>query len=100
MVSVKGKLSAASKMTTGVPQGSVLEPLLFSIYLAPLADVIRRHGLNVHFFADDTQLYVCYEPGDCAASMDRLEACIEYVRQWMANNLTNLSFCLFLLQGL
>ena len=44
--------------TSGVPQGSVIEPLLFTTYVSPIADVISSHGMLFHQYADNTQLYV------------------------------------------
>ena len=70
-----------------MPQGSVLGPLLFSLYTSPLSKVIAKFkDVNDHFYADDSQLFVHLSPGSCANSFDQLKACLDEIHMWMFEN--------------
>jgi len=57
-------------------QGSVLSPLLFIIYVADLVDIVGRHGVTLHSFADDTQLYLHCHRDDTTAAAAQLTDCV------------------------
>ena len=83
--------STPMALTTGVPQGSVAGPGTFPAYTQPIGNVARHHGIDLHLYADDTQLYVGCDFEEHQSSQKQLEECVAEVRQWMAENMLKLN---------
>ena len=69
----------------GVPQGSVIGPLSFILYTAPLEDITEAHGLGRMIYADDTQVYVVLKRSDHSV-VSKLERCIIDIKTWSSAN--------------
>jgi len=88
-VSINGVLSDRVELRHGVPQGSCLGPLLFSLYTSKLFDITSAHLPEVHCYADDTQLYMSFRPNATSGSDEAISAmmtCIADIRDWMISD--------------
>jgi len=86
-VSIQGHRSEERLKDCDVPQGSVLGPNLYEDYTAPpLGDIFRKHDIQFHIYADDTQAYLAFSPGKEESALYQLEACLQEVKSWMAAN--------------
>ena len=93
-VQIDGIFSDTYDLEYGVPQGSVLGPLGFIYYTSTVGNINRKHGLKFHVYADDTQIYVSFNPrspGACRAALRQLEHCITDLSDWMSTNMLNLN---------
>ena len=95
-VKIQDYISEAVYISFGVPKGSVLGPILFTLCTAPLSHVIAEHDVEHHFYADDTQnLYI----SEALESLTDLKSCVTDVFTWMTNPKLNTSKTEFIIIG-
>ncbi|KAL9979250.1 hypothetical protein ACROYT_G016884 [Oculina patagonica] len=90
VVKVNGSQSSRRKLRCGVPQGSVLGPILFLLYTSPLGDIMRYHQVKFHLYADDTQLYLTFKSSPEMAKT-AMEACVRDIDTWMTANMLKMN---------
>ena len=93
-VVVNAKTSSWHSLPFGVPQGSVLGPILFTMCISPLGDLVRQHNVSYHMYADDTQLYLSFRSNDhesVEVAKSSIEQCVVAIKKWMASNFLKLN---------
>ena len=85
-IKVNGVTSQPKTLDCGVPQGSVLSPILFTIYTASLGQLLRQLDVQYHLYADDSQLWVIFKPPDLDTAIGQMEKCIASVQKWMLSH--------------
>uniref|UniRef100_A0A8C5AU51 Reverse transcriptase domain-containing protein n=1 Tax=Gadus morhua TaxID=8049 RepID=A0A8C5AU51_GADMO len=88
-IAINNHKSHTTPVSHGVPQGSVLGPILFILYMLPLGHIIRCHG-HFHCYADDTQLFITTKT-ITPANLSTLTNCLSDIKTWMNHNFLKLN---------
>lgn len=84
-VAVGIERSETTALSSGVPQGSILGPLLFALYVSPIDDIVLQCGLRYHQYADDLMLYFALVPS-MFTDLSLIVSCTEAVSSWFLEN--------------
>ena len=93
-VIIKSAKSGIEIILYGVPQGSILGPILFILFTKDLSDIVKKYGINLHLYADDSTLYLALNPLDSVnieSVKGKLQQCLEEIKTWMTYNFMKLN---------
>jgi hypothetical protein len=85
-ININGTQSDSKELMCGVPQGSVLGPVLFTIYTSSLGQLLREQQPQYQMYADDTSLYLCVKPSHLDEATQQITNTISLVQNWMSRH--------------
>ena len=83
VTTIKNSSSTTRDLLYGVPQGSLLGPLFYVLYTKEIEEIVIQHGLNIHMYADDCQIFVNFRHGKVDETKRRVECCLRDIKLWM-----------------
>jgi len=90
-VQIRGAMSDAVELASGMPQGSILGPKGYPAYVSPIFRIAQQHGVSMHMYADDTQLYADFDVTNFSEVKNKMEKCIADIREWLSLNCLKLN---------
>ena len=93
-VKVNSSFSTFLCLLFGVPQGSLLGPILFILYIKHLQRIAKKYGLSIQLYADDSQLYISFHPSrpsELHGITDKINKCLAEIKSWMVKNFMKLN---------
>ena len=90
-VSLSNHCSAFAPVHSGVPQGSVRGPMLFTMYIKPLSAIIDSHSIIHHLFANDLQKKISAPPDRISEILHSMQSCIRDINAWATANMLKLN---------
>ena len=74
--------SSSQPLNLGVPQGSILGSLIFTLHAAPIASIAQSHGLGGQLYTDDKQLYASFSSSEAVITVVRVDYCLVEIKAW------------------
>ena len=90
-VSLSNHCSAIAPVRSGVPHGSVLGPIVFTMYIKTFCAIIDSHSIIHHSFADDIKLQMSAPPDEISELLHSMQSCMSNVNAWATANMLKLN---------
>ena len=81
-ITISNVKSLPSPVSCGVPQGSVLGPLLFLLYISPIPEIAQYYDMEIMIYADDTQFYTSLRDDSSVTQLNNFELCVHDIMHW------------------